>query len=139
MLYDIAMKFIYRFTPSNTSGIWAFQRLVYQYSDKKCLSSDRVLWMNISYSIVYNSKDTYTFRLVNGSFEFVDSLSSYCKPLCANQEHSISDYVCTGFPENENQKLNLTELLSREIETLDFVFSKLFCSLSNPQLKSNCK
>ena len=56
--------------------------------------------MNISYSIIDNSEDTYTFRLVNGSFEFVDSLSSYCVPLCANQEHSISDYVCTGFPES---------------------------------------
>ena len=79
--------------------------------------------MNISYSIIDNSKDTYTFRLVNGSFEFVDSLSSYCVPLCANQEHSISDYVCTGFPEYENQKLNLTELLHRTKETVDSVFS----------------
>lgn len=117
------MKFMYRFAPSNTSGIWAFQRLVYQYSGKKCLSSDQVLWMNISYSIVDNSEDTYTFRRVNGSFQFVDALTSYCIPLSANQEHSINDWVCTGFPENENVKLNLTELLNRNQETLDFVFS----------------
>lgn len=117
----VAMKFMYRFLPSNESGIWTFHRLVFQYSGKNCKSSDRVLWMNITYSITEFSGNTYSFQRVNGSFEFVESLSAYCEPLSANQEHSISDYVCTGFP--ENPRLNLTELLSRENESAEFLFS----------------